>query len=70
MEEDVDKVYTLAAGDVNGDGWADVVVGTNKGNVYFYQNRGSRGWTRYQIDFVKKEVWGIALGDVDLGVLP
>ncbi len=70
LEEDVDKVFSLATGDVNGDGWSDIVIGTNQGNVYYYQNQGAQGWTRYQIDFVKKEVWGVALGDVDLGVLP
>ena len=35
-----------------------------------YRNGGAQGWTRVLIDFVKKEVYGIALGDVDRGLKP
>ena len=56
----------LAAGDVNGDGWPDVVVGTHFG-VQLYANVGGR-FALQQIDFPPMKEWivsVVALVDLD-----
>jgi uncharacterized membrane protein YraQ (UPF0718 family) len=56
----------LAAGDVNGDGWQDLVVGTNFG-VLLYVNVGGR-FARQEVDFPAMRDWMtsvVALEDLD-----
>ena len=56
----------LAAGDVNGDGWQDLVVGTNFG-VLLYVNVGGR-FARQEVDYPAMRDWMIsvvALEDLD-----
>ncbi len=56
----------IAAGDVNGDGWTDVVVGTNFG-VFLYTNIGG-SFALQQIDFPAMRDWivsVVALVDLD-----
>ena len=56
----------MAAGDVNGDGWPDVVVGTHFG-VQLYANLGGR-FALQQIDFPAMKEWivsVVALVDLD-----
>jgi len=56
----------MAAGDVNGDGWPDVAVGTNYG-VFLYVNLGGR-FALQQIDFPQMSDWivsVVALVDLD-----
>ncbi len=57
---------SLAAGDVNDDGWPDVVAGTSTG-VYLYVNLGGK-FALQQIDFPQMRDWTIcdvALVDLD-----
>jgi len=49
----------MAAGDVNGDGWPDVAVGTNYG-VFLYLNLGGR-FTLQQIDFPRMSDWIVSV---------
>src|SRR5262249_3690386 len=49
----------LAAGDVNGDGWQDLVVGTNFG-VLLYVNVGGR-FARQEVDFPAMRDWMISV---------
>ena len=56
----------MAAGDINGDGWPDVAVGTNYG-VFLYLNLGGR-FALQQIDFPAMNDWiisTVALVDLD-----
>ena len=56
----------MAAGDVNGDGWPDIAVGTNYG-VFLYVNLGGR-FALQQIDFPPMRGWivsTVALVDLD-----
>ena len=57
---------SMAAGDVNGDGWPDVAVGTSFG-VFLYVNLGGR-FELQQIDFPQMRDWiicDVALVDLD-----
>ncbi len=57
---------SLAAGDVNGDGWPDVAIGTSFG-VFLYVNLGGR-FELQQIDFPEMRDWiicDVALVDLD-----
>ncbi len=49
----------MAAGDVNGDGWPDVAVGTNWG-VFLYVNLGGR-FAQQQIDFPQMSDWIVSV---------
>ena len=56
----------IAAGDINGDGWPDVAVGTNFG-VFLYLNLGGH-FAQQQIDFPEMSEWivsTVALVDLD-----
>jgi ASPIC and UnbV/FG-GAP-like repeat/FG-GAP repeat len=56
----------MAGGDVNGDGWPDVAVGTNYG-VFLYVNVGGR-FEQQQIDFPQMRDWivsTVSLVDLD-----
>ncbi len=57
---------SMAAGDVNGDGWPDVAIGTSFG-VFLYLNLGGR-FELQQIDFPQMRDWiicDVALVDLD-----
>ena len=57
---------SMAAGDVNGDGWPDVAIGTSFG-VFLYVNLGGR-FELQQIDFPQMRDWiicDVALVDLD-----
>jgi len=61
-------IYSLGVGDVNGDGYDDVVVGTGGtkvGEVWFWANlNNGLAWTSaVQIDDVGATVYSVALGD-------
>jgi hypothetical protein len=70
----IGKVRTVSVGDINGDYWDDVVIGTEEGLIYYYENqRKSDGssWVQECIDEEisgKTKVWSITIGDIDLGV--
>jgi len=66
MQPGVMHLGALAAGDVNGDGWPDVAVGTASGAL-LYENLGGR-FALQQIDFPPMRDWAIcdvALVDLD-----
>ena len=66
MQPGANQFAPLAAGDVNGDGWPDVVEGTSTG-VLLYVNLGGR-FAQQQIDFPEMRTWtitAVALVDLD-----
>lgn len=58
MQPTENEYAPLAAGDVNGDGWPDVVAGTAYG-VFLYRNLGGR-FALQQIDFPQMRSWIIS----------
>ncbi|MCK4455086.1 MAG: hypothetical protein KAU99_01920 [Thermoplasmata archaeon] len=60
-------VTTLRAGDVDGDYWDDVVIGTYTGKVVLYRNE-HPGWITEIVDSRDTIIYDLDIGDVDRGV--
>ena len=54
----------LEAGDLDGDRWDDIVIGTDWMTIYYNDRAGS--WITYTLD--ELDCNGIALGDLDRGI--
>ncbi|MFZ6180576.1 FG-GAP-like repeat-containing protein [Nannocystis pusilla] len=65
--DDPDNAYAIKAGDVDGDGDADLVVGVNfTGQSYVLVNEGNGAFTRQDIaPSLNKSIGDLELGDVD-----
>jgi hypothetical protein len=63
-----DDVYSVAAGDLDGDGDLDLVSGGDDQKVNVWQNDGtpfSGAWTTQEVGSHTDTVWSVALGDLD-----
>ena len=59
-----DPITAFGVGDINGDGWADVVVGTAGGHLWLWENLGqSTQWTQpVSIDVIGSTYYSLAIG--------
>ncbi|MCJ2511986.1 MAG: hypothetical protein LN409_01345, partial [Candidatus Thermoplasmatota archaeon] len=60
-------VSAMRVGDVNGDYFDDIVIGTSTGKTLWYKNE-HPGWAEDLIDSRDTEVYDLDIGDVDRGV--
>ncbi len=58
----------LRVGDVDGDGFDDIVICTKDGDVLFYRHLQGTGWEFEIIDNLRRPINTIDIGDVDRGV--
>ncbi|MCJ2531635.1 MAG: VCBS repeat-containing protein [Candidatus Thermoplasmatota archaeon] len=63
------KTSTLRVGDVDGDNWDDVVVGTEGGSVIYLRNDQGTGWRTTTIIQMTDRIDVIDIGDADRGVI-
>lgn len=59
------SITAFAVGDINGDGWDDVAIGTSGGGVFLWENLGGgTSWTyAVQVDNTGAPIYNLALGD-------
>lgn len=50
--------FTIAVGDLNGDGLFDIVAGTEKGDVVWFPNRGTAGKPRFDGCYLPEDQYG------------
>jgi hypothetical protein len=69
ITDDVNPTLSIALGDVDGDGYLDLVAGDNGDPKRLYLNSGSAkpvvGWDRTAITSDSNEIRSVALGDMD-----
>jgi hypothetical protein len=58
-------ISAFGVGDINGDGWDDVVIGTSGGVLFLWENLGQgTSWTyAVQIDNIGTPIYNLAIGD-------
>ncbi len=58
-------ITAFAVGDINGDGWDDVVIGTSGGGLFLWENMGQgTAWTyAVQIDNTGVPIYSLVVGD-------
>jgi len=58
----------LRIGDIDGDGFDDVMLATADGDVLFYRHLQGTGWDLAIVDNLRRPIHSIDIGDVDRGV--
>jgi len=56
-------------GDIDGDGFDDVMLATNDGDVLYYRHLQGTGWSLEIVDNLTRRINTIDIGDVDRGVI-
>jgi flagellin-like protein len=60
------SITAFAVGDINGDGWDDVAVGTASGYIFIWENlKQGTSWTlpTWYVDNLLAPIWSLVLGD-------
>lgn len=58
----------IRVGDIDGDGYDDIIIGTKDGDILWYRHLHGTGWDFTQIEQLSKPLYSLDIGDVDRGV--